>query len=335
MEPDNLKILGRLGPFSALSETDLKLIAERGTFTDHPVGTLLFKRSANDDHSHFLLKGKLNLVDSAFDNQPFTDADSVNYGAVDDFEPHRVSAVCESPCLVFSFPKTVRDSIEGLLENAAASAEGVEVETNWMERLLKTPLFEFIPTANIQALFKCFEPYQMLAGDVVVKQGDPGDYFYVIKRGILRCEVEKDGTFSEVAKLSIGQSFGQDALISDLPRNASVTAETSGELMRLSEEDFERLLLAPVIEVIQPSAIEPLSQSLDSEVMIIDVRPSVDSESEDSSMLHIPFLSLRTHLEELSTEKVYVIKGSGPEKIAELSAYLLNESGFTAYVLAP
>ena len=51
-------------------------------------------------------------------------------------------------------------------------------------------------------------------------------------------------------------------------------------------------------------------------------------------MLHIPFLSLRTHLEELSSEKVYVIKGSGPEKIAELSAYLLNESGFTAYVLA-
>jgi hypothetical protein len=174
----------------------------------------------------------------------------------------------------------------------------------------------------------------MLAGDVVVKQGDPGDYFYVIKRGILRCEVEKDGTFSEVAKLSIGQSFGQDALISDLPRNASVTAETSGELMRLSEEVFERLLLAPVIEVIQPSAIEPLSQSLDSEVVIIDVRPSIDPESEDSSMLHIPFLSLRTHLEELSNEKVYAIKGSGPEKIAELSAYLLNESGFTAYVLA-
>ena len=89
-----------------------------------------------------------------------------------------------------------------------------------------------------------------------------------------------------------------------------------------------------MIEVIQPSAIEPLSQLLDSEVVIIDVRPSVDPEPEDSSMLHIPFLSLRTHLEELSSEKVYVIKGSGPEKIAELSAYLLNESGFTAYVLA-
>ena len=335
MEPDHLKILGRLGPFSALSETDLTLIAERGTFADHPVGTLLFKRSANDDHSHFLLRGKLNLVDAAFDNQAFSDADSVNYGAVDDFQPHRVSAVCETPCLVFSCPKTVRDSIEDLLENAAASAEGVEAETNWMERLLKTPLFEFIPPTNIQALFKCFEPHQMLAGDVVVKQGDPGDYFYVIKRGILRCEVEKEGTYSEVAKLSVGQSFGQDALISDLPRNASVIAETSGELMRICEADFERLLLAPVIEVVQDNDIESLGQAMEAETAIIDVRPTVEPEGLDSNALHIPFLSLRTHMEALSKEKVYVIRGSGSEKIAELGAYLLNENGFTAYVLAP
>ncbi len=334
MEPDHLKILGRLGPFSALSESDLLLIAERGSFVNHPVGTLLFKRSTDDEFSHYLLKGKLTLVDSEFENKAFTDADCADYGAVDDFQPHRVSAVCETNCLVFSFAKIVRDSIEDLLEGAAASADGIYGESSWMERLLKTPLFEFVPPSNIEALFKRFRSHRMIAGDVIIKQGDPGDYFYVIKSGNVRVEVELGGKVSEVASLSAGQTFGQDSLISDLPRNASVVANKSGELVSIEKEDFRALLLSPVIESVQSENLQSLSKSSKAGVQIIDISPSRDGGGQDHTILNIPYLSLRTYLTELSSDVIYVVKGPNSGKIKELAAFLMNENGYTAYVLA-
>ena len=330
MEPDQLKILGRLGPFSALSESDLALIAERGTFAQHTVGSLLFKRSEDDIQSHYLLKGRLNLVNSKFENRAFTDADCAEYGAVDDFQPHRVSAVCETSCLVFSFPKSVRGSIEDLLESAAAGADGASNEINWMERLLKTPLFEFIPPTNTQELFKRFESRRMISGDVIVKQGDLGNFFYVIKSGSVSVEVQTDGATSETATLSAGQSFGQDALISDLPRNASVVATKSGELLRIDKEDFKRLLLSPVLETVQRQDIE----SLGGPVQILDVSLSRELGMLEKGVLNIPFLSLRTYFKELPKDVTYVVQGPHSGKIRELAAYLLNENGFTTYVLA-
>ncbi|HAB45174.1 MAG TPA: hypothetical protein DCE20_03035, partial [Gammaproteobacteria bacterium] len=50
--------------------------------------------------------------------------------------------------------------------------------------------------------------------------------------------------------------------------------------------------------------------------------------------LAIPFMALRNHIHELSTEIVYAVRGPASPKINLLGAYLLNEAGHTAYVLA-
>ena len=177
MDDSQLRILKGLSPFSALSDADFTKIAARGEIKHQPAGALIFKRFSHDADSHWLLTGRLNLVNDAFENRAFTETDSQTYGAVDDFQPHTVSAVCEEPCAVFTLPKSVQGQIETLLEAAASTAENSLSTGNWMERLLSAPLFEFIPPTNIQALFKRFKTRQVTSGEIIIKQGDPGDLF--------------------------------------------------------------------------------------------------------------------------------------------------------------
>ena len=335
MDDSQLRILKGLSPFSALSDADFTKIAARGAIKHQPAGAFLFKRFSDDADSHWLLTGRLNLVNDAFENRAFTESDSQNYGAVDDFQPHTVSAVCEAPCAVFTLPKTVQNEIETLLEAAASTTENSLSTGNWMERLLSTPLFEFIPPTNIQALFKRFKTRQVKSGEIIIKQGEPGDYFYMIKTGAVSVHIEINGKVNQVAKLIAGQSFGQDALVSDLPRNATVMATAPCELGMLTEADFEDLLLSPIIEVITAAEIEEAVRVHGTPVQILNLyNPDEPQPEAAANELSIPFMALRNHIHELSKEIVYAVRGPASPKINLLGAYLLNEAGHTAYVLA-
>lgn len=138
MLESHLPILKRLSPFAALNEADLEPIVAQGSFKTLDRGSMLFKRSSSDTHSHWLLSGRLNLINDAFENRVFTESDSQSYGAVDEFDPHRVSAVCEQTCVIFSLPKTVQEKITTLLESAAEAADQDTANSQWMERLLRT-----------------------------------------------------------------------------------------------------------------------------------------------------------------------------------------------------
>jgi CRP-like cAMP-binding protein len=75
-------------------------------------------------------------------------------------------------------------------------------------------------------------------GDEVIRQGDPGDAFYVIADG--QADVVRDGT--PVAHLGPGEHFGELALIDDAPRAATIVATTPMRLFRLERRGFERVI---------------------------------------------------------------------------------------------
>ena len=97
--------------------------------------------------------------------------------------------------------------------------------------------------------FKELLPYMQeqtwQAGDTIVRQGDPGDTFYVIVDG--KVTVERSDSSSTnggqvLAQLSNGDFFGEMALLSDEPRNATVTAVSTCKTLNLTREAFEQLL---------------------------------------------------------------------------------------------
>ncbi|HYI16046.1 MAG TPA: cyclic nucleotide-binding domain-containing protein, partial [Thermomicrobiales bacterium] len=83
------------------------------------------------------------------------------------------------------------------------------------------------------------------AGSVIVRQGEPGYDFFVIVEGEVQIELEHPETQREpdvIARLGVGQFFGELSLLTDEPRNASVVAATRCKVLSLSQGAFEAYL---------------------------------------------------------------------------------------------
>ena len=315
--------LRQMTPFATMSDDRSRAVIDQGRFMQISEGHLLFKRSTDNVTSHFLLSGQLSLVNDAFENTPFTPENGMRQGMVDESEIHIVSTVAVGECVIFEIE---RDKLEQFKEDDKKS---------WMENLLSTPLFEFVPPSNIQALFKRFEPIAVGANQTIITQGDEGDYFYVIKTGRVAIDQTTSEEVKRVAEMGAGSGFGQDALISDAPRNATVTTLESCELMRLSEGDFSELLMTPVIEYVTFEEVEAVKSMQSKPPVFVDVRSNLEVQplAISDPVKRIPLPMLRDEMKALESDPIYLVIGPKRPKIAELAAYLLNEAGFTAYVI--
>ncbi|WP_084149104.1 ATP-binding cassette domain-containing protein [Terasakiella pusilla] len=82
-------------------------------------------------------------------------------------------------------------------------------------------------------------------GEIIIKQGDHGEHFYLIDTGRAVASLEKNGISQEVAVLGGGQSFGELALLNDEPRAATITAQSDVEAYLLNKNDFLSVIENP------------------------------------------------------------------------------------------
>lgn len=102
-------------------------------------------------------------------------------------------------------------------------------------RLLRAlPLFAPLPPPAIEGAARRLRPVIAPAGSEVIREGAPGDDFYVIVRGSV--EVGQGGR--ELRRLAAGEGFGEIALLRPVPRTATVTALEETELLALARDDF-------------------------------------------------------------------------------------------------
>ena len=105
------------------------------------------------------------------------------------------------------------------------------------------PMMHDLGDDLLAALAQRMKSESVSAGDVVVKEGDEGDRFYIVARG--KVEVHTSGLHGERLRLAVlgdGDSFGEIALIRNAPRTANVVAVTPAILLSLSKADFAKLL---------------------------------------------------------------------------------------------
>ena len=184
----------------------------------------------------------------------------------------------------------------GSYEVTELQAQVQNAGDDWMTTLLQTKAFHRIPPANIQAIFMRMQRVPYRAGEVVIKQGDEGDYFYVLVNG--KCVVTRETPLNKegikLAELGTGDSFGEEALIAEAKRNATVTMLTDGTLMRLGKQDFQTLLNEPLLQWV---SYEQAKQVVAGGGKWLDVRlPSEFQNLRIEDALNIPLYFIRLKL---------------------------------------
>ncbi|HMO86977.1 MAG TPA: ATP-binding cassette domain-containing protein, partial [Lacipirellulaceae bacterium] len=116
-------------------------------------------------------------------------------------------------------------------------------ETNEICQLLgRTPLFPDLPTSMLIEIAVKMRGATASPGEAVIRQGDPGELFYLIRSGEVDVVIEKQGRAETVARLGAGQYFGEMALKTDEPRNATIIARTPCVFYTLGKADFKDAL---------------------------------------------------------------------------------------------
>ena len=111
------------------------------------------------------------------------------------------------------------------------------------ERLAQMPVFENLDRTLMETLARAFVTEQFAADRMIIREGDQGDRFYVIARG--RVEVTQTGREGHTARMAVladGDHFGEMALLSNAPRNASVRTLTPTTLIALPRGQFANLV---------------------------------------------------------------------------------------------
>jgi len=104
--------------------------------------------------------------------------------------------------------------------------------------LAKSFLFQAIEGSDLDTVILAMQEVTAAAGDVMIKQGDDGDFLFVIEQGALECIINKDGTDVVVKTCVEGDVFGELALLYNQKRLATVKAKDACKLWKLDRETF-------------------------------------------------------------------------------------------------
>ena len=299
----------------------------------------LFKQGDKDNYSYFLLEGKIELLAGKQGGDIIEGGSDRARYALARIQPRQFSAQARTKARVLIIERNSLDQLLVLADQSGLGAPSAEAndmgvdsidaapDTDWMTQLLQSGLFSRMPMANIQQLFGRLEPVEYEAGAVVIRQGDPGDYYYIISEG--RCAVSRKPSARsndvKIAELGIGDSFGEEALISNSKRNATITMQSAGVVMRLGKDDFVELIKTPTLQALTYKEAMAL---IEQGGQWLDVRfPDEYRDSAIAGSVNIPLHSLRLESAKLAEAKRYVLC-CDTAKRSSAGAFLLAERGF-------
>jgi len=191
-------------------------------------------------------------------------------------------------------------------------------------------VFASLPPANIQSLLGKFNRVHVKRGQAIIRQGDAGDYYYLIESGRSKVSRLVAGSSIQLAELKEGDAFGEEALVADTVRNATVTMKTDGVLLCLSKEDFNELLRAPLLQKVTGKEAE---RRVAAGATWIDVRFPAEYRSDGfPGALNIPLDDIRQASTALDPAREYIVYCQTGRR-SSAAAFLLSQRGFHAVLL--
>jgi CRP-like cAMP-binding protein len=339
-KPLDLGLLRSFSPLDGLKSENLHALARKTAMHSLSSGRQLFKEGDNDKRTYYVVSGVLELLHENRSVLVIRGGSPEARNPVAPGNPRRYTARVVSERI--EYVAIDSDTLDMMLTwDQTGSYEVNELRgvgeagpssDDWMTNLLQTKAFHNIPPANIQAIFMRMQRVDYKPGEIVIKQGDDGDFFYVIVKG--RCLVTRETPLNKegikLAELGMGDTFGEEALISDAKRNASVSMLTEGTLMRLAKEDFRKLLNEPMLEWVDMTQAQALVARGGK---WLDVRlPSEFENGHLDGAINLPLYFIRLKLKSLDRNVHYVVCCDTTRR-SSAGAYILSERGFHAAVL--
>lgn len=225
----------------------------------------------------------------------------------------------------------IRDVNEALSQIEGKHRQILSGNNTWLESLKNSPAFSKLSAGKLAAVILKLEEVPVKTGDVVIRQKDPGDYFYIVKSGSLTVSQRKaPGEVEMLAQLHAGDAFGESALLSGEARNASIVADKDGMLLRLSKKDFDTLLRTDLVR--QVSLVEA-DKLVKGGARFLDVRrDTLGKQDILKDALVIPIDQLRARLAEIDPHAAYVVYCLNGN-LSETAAFVLSQRGYNVYVL--
>ena len=207
-------------------------------------------------------------------------------------------------------------------------------ENDWMSKLLESPMFKNIPFEDIHKIFMLFEKIEVAKNDTVIKQGEAGDYYYIIEEGRFRVsrKIKNQKKEFKLADLEEGAGFGEEALIGNVKRNATVTALTNGNLIRINENDFVNLIKEKVLKSI---SYDDTKKMVKDGAICLDARFKNEFDKAALKLkgcINSPINTLRLEADKLDKNKEYIVYCDNGARSA-IVAFLLMERGFNVSYL--
>lgn len=333
----DVNTLAGFSPLSGLKKENRHALANKTEIREAGDGEFLFSEGDAAKRTFYVISGTIELLEGSICRDKVVGGTPEARNPLAPILPRTRSARAQGTVEYISIDSDLLDVMltwdqTGQYEVSELRGQQ-DAADDWMTIMLQTKALQKIPPANIQAIFMRLQQVNYKEGDVVIKQGQEGDYFYVITRG--RCSVTRETPLNKegikLAELEVGDTFGEEALISDAKRNATVTMDTDGCLMRLGKDDFKKLLNEPMLDWVDENQARKLVA--DGSAAWLDVRlPSEFEANHKDSAVNVPLYFIRLKIKTLDPDQTYIVYCDTGRR-SSAAGFILNERGFKTYVL--
>jgi CRP-like cAMP-binding protein len=135
-----------------------------------------------------------------------------------------------------------RQDFDRLVKVHFALREKVGRSVARADLLRRIPLFAELDAQQIQHVAACLREESYQCGQVIVREGEVGETFYVIESGQVQVSVSRDGEEKVIAQRGAGEYVGEIALLLAVPRTATVRALIPTRVLALHKADLDRLV---------------------------------------------------------------------------------------------
>jgi len=331
-------IIHKLIPLATIAGTQFDALCTKIT-VEEIHDDFLFKKGDISSELVYLISGEVTLQAAGMVVEVIAaNSDSAKFALAHQI-PRKIDAVANGTVRFFRLDADIIKNLPPLVYKAAKEDNSYMVidETendpdDWMTALLRSPIFQRLPPANLQKILMGLEAVHFNKGETILEQGGIGDYYYLIKNGqcLLTRKPSPNAKDIKLAQLGNGDTFGEDSLLSGAPRNVTITALTDITLLRLDKKQFVSLIKEPSLKFID---FAQMQQAVQQGAVLLDVRSQDDYDQHHiDGSISAPFFTLRMQLKTLSHDKpVVVVCQDG--KVSEAAAFLLLRNKIEAMIL--